>query len=183
VPLDPEVTAVVAVSAAAAALVALVLALVALLRLRRLRRSAAVLQSRDGDVSLVETSARTVEHVDLLRAEVAVLTAALDDTRADLGEAIRHVAVVRYDAFGDMGGRLSFSAAMLDDAGDGLVMSSIAGRSETRTYAKGVKAGASEALLSPEEEQVIGWALRSRPRLKAPARTVDLAERETTAGG
>ena len=40
-----------------------------------------------------------------------------------------------------MGGRLSFSAAMLDDAGDGLVLTSINGRSETRTYAKGVKHG------------------------------------------
>jgi hypothetical protein len=76
--------------------------------------------------------------------------------------ALRHVGVVRYDAFGDMGGRLSFSAALLDDSGDGLVLSSIAGRTETRTYAKGVKSGNSEAQLSPEEEQVVGWALRRR---------------------
>ena len=61
--------------------------------------------------------------------------------QADLADAIRHVAVVRYDAFGDMGGRLSFSVAMLDDSGDGLVLTSINGRTETRTYAKGVKAG------------------------------------------
>ena len=55
--------------------------------------------------------------------------------------ALRHVAVVRYDAFGDMGGRLSFSAALLDDQGDGLVLSSINGRSETRTYAKALVGG------------------------------------------
>ena len=49
---------------------------------------------------------------------------------------------------------------MLDDAGDGLVISSINARTETRTYAKGVKAGASDAILSPEEEQAIGYAQR-----------------------
>ena len=63
--------------------------------------------------------------------------------RADLGQALRHVAVVRYDAFGDMGGRLSFSAAVIDDHGDGLVFSSIHARGESRTYAKGVVGGTS----------------------------------------
>jgi hypothetical protein len=70
------------------------------------------------------------------------------------------VSVVRYDAFGDMGGRLSFSAAMLDDGGDGLVLTAIHGRSETRSYIKGVKGGSSEASLSPEELQAISYALK-----------------------
>jgi hypothetical protein len=74
--------------------------------------------------------------------------------------ALRHVAVVRYDAFGDMGGRLSFSAAVYDDAGDGLVLSSINGRTETRTYAKELVNLRSEQALSPEEEQAIEAARR-----------------------
>jgi hypothetical protein len=95
---------------------------------------------------------------------VASLASDVQTLRVDLADAIRHVAVVRYDAFNDMGGRMSFSAALLDDAGDGVVISSINGRTETRTYAKGVKGGASEAELSPEEEQVIGYARASNPR-------------------
>lgn len=78
--------------------------------------------------------------------------------RADLGQALRHVAVVRYDAFGDMGGRLSFSAAVVDDRGDGLVISSIHARGESRTYAKGVVGGESDATLSPEEQQALAAA-------------------------
>jgi len=74
--------------------------------------------------------------------------------------ALRHVAVVRYDAFGDMGGRMSFSAAMYDDHGDGLVISAINGRSETRSYAKGLKAFGSDQQLSPEEEDAIAQARR-----------------------
>jgi Protein of unknown function (DUF4446) len=69
--------------------------------------------------------------------------------------ALRHVGVVRYDAFGDMGGRLSFSAAVFDAQGDGLVISSINGRSETRTYAKALTAYESDHTLSPEEQQAI----------------------------
>jgi hypothetical protein len=169
VSLTPTATSVVAVSAAVVGTLGLVLGLVAQMRLRRLRRSYSVLQSGDGESSFVEAAARTSGEVDGLRRDVAVLSAGMDDVRADLADAIRHVAVVRYDAFGDMGGRLSFSAALLDDSGDGLVLSSIAGRTETRTYAKGVKRGTSEAQLSPEEEQVVGWALRGRPGAARPA--------------
>ncbi|HEV7171622.1 DUF4446 family protein [Pedococcus sp.] len=78
--------------------------------------------------------------------------------RADIAQALRHVAVVRYDAFGDMGGRLSFSAAVVDDRGDGLVFSSIHARGESRTYAKGVVGGASDATLTPEEQQALASA-------------------------
>ena len=72
--------------------------------------------------------------------------------------ALRHVGVVRYDAFGDMGGRLSFSAALFDDEGNGLVISSINGRSETRTYAKPLVDLRSDHTLSPEEEDAIRLA-------------------------
>jgi hypothetical protein len=78
--------------------------------------------------------------------------------RSDIAQALRHVAVVRYDAFGDMGGRLSFSAAVVDDRGDGLVLSSIHARGESRTYAKGVVGGGSDATLTPEEQQALAAA-------------------------
>ena len=78
--------------------------------------------------------------------------------RADLGQALRHVAVVRYDAFGDMGGRLSFSAAIIDDEGDGLVLTSIHARGESRTYGKGIVKGSSDTTLTPEEQQALAAA-------------------------
>ena len=160
--LDPTVVNVLAVVGAATAVLALVLAVLAQVRLARLRGSFTLLESTDGGESFVEAVGRKTREVEGLRTEVGFLTRDLDEVRTDLSDAIRHVAVVRYDAFGDMGGRLSFSAALLDDAGDGLVFSSINGRTETRTYAKGVKGGSAEAQLSPEEEQVVGWALRGR---------------------
>jgi hypothetical protein len=63
--------------------------------------------------------------------------------------------VVRYDAFGDMGGRLSWSLALADDRGDGVVLTSISGRSDARTYAKNLAGWASDQPLSPEEEDAV----------------------------
>ncbi|KAB2812758.1 DUF4446 family protein [Pimelobacter simplex] len=90
-----------------------------------------------------------------LRREVAAL-------RAEAAGALRHLAVVRYDAFDEMGGRLSWSLALLDDAGDGVVLTSIRGRNEARTYAKSVAAWAGEQELSPEEAEAVAHARMAR---------------------
>jgi hypothetical protein len=163
VSLDPSVRDGLVVAALLLGLLALVLALVALLRLRSLRRDTALLSAGDGQESFVAAVARKTEQVTALRREVDDLEALLARTRTELADALRHVSVVRYDAFGDMGGRLSFSAALLDDGGDGLVLTSIHGRQETRSYIKGVKAGASDASLSPEEQQAVSFAMRGVP--------------------
>jgi hypothetical protein len=90
-----------------------------------------------------------------LRREVAAL-------RAEAAGALRHLAVVRYDAFEEMGGRLSWSLALLDDAGDGVVLTSIRGRNEARTYAKSVSDWASDQELSPEETEAVAHARMAR---------------------
>lgn len=77
--------------------------------------------------------------------------------------AVRRVGLVRYDAFEDVGGRLSFSCALLDDHGNGVVVTSINGRQDTRVYAKPITGGRSPYNLSVEEEEAIRQAL-TRPR-------------------
>ncbi len=126
-----------ALVAALAALVLSVLSAVALRRLNAGRRRAA------GDA--------LPEDVYGLRQEVAAL-------RSEAKDALRQLAVVRYDAFGDMGGHLSWSLALLDDGGHGVVLTSIHGRSEARTYAKSIAAWTCEQQLSPEEEEAIAHA-------------------------
>lgn len=170
--LDRQTLEVVALSAAGVAVLSLGLVLAVLLRFGRLTRAVDRLTGGDSGASFVESVNRQHREAEALRTDVGMLRDDLAAARADLSDALRHVAVVRYDAFGDMGGRLSFSAALLDDAGDGLVLTSINGRSETRTYAKGVKAGESDHSLSPEELQAIGYANRTsvQPReLQEPA--------------
>ena len=125
--------------------VAVVVAALALLLALVLLRQTSVLRAR---LAEVERTAPVGE------AESATL-------RSEVGAALSRVAVVRYDAFGDMGGRLSFSAALLDANGDGIVLTSIHGRSESRTYAKGVTGGDSPdaaVTLTPEERQAVAAA-------------------------
>ncbi len=88
-----------------------------------------------------------------LRQEVAAL-------KAESTQALRHLAVVRYDAFTDTGGQLSWSLALLDDSGSGVVVTSIQGRAESRTYAKSVADWRSDSQLSPEEEDAISRTRR-----------------------
>jgi len=152
---DPQSALVVALVGMVVGVVGVVLASVAFVRVLRMQRSYELLQVAEGRESIVDVMARTMDQFSDLRDEVALLDRNLSATRRDLAMALRHVSVVRYDAFGDMGGRFSFSAALLDDAGDGLVITSIHARSETRTYLKGLSGGDSDITLSPEEQQAV----------------------------
>ena len=100
--------------------------------------------------------------------------AGLRDVVAGLVEqtrlALRQPELLRYDAFGDMGGRLSWSLALVDDAGTGVVLTSIHGRSDARSYAKGLVDWESDQPLSPEEDAVVA-AARARSAGVAPGPT------------
>jgi hypothetical protein len=97
----------------------------------------------------------------LQRLEAAVRQLGMEDLRLGdrLTGAVQRVALIRYDAFEDVGGRLSFSCALLDERGDGVVMTSINGRQDTRVYAKPVHRGTSDHNLSEEEVEAIREAL------------------------
>lgn len=157
--LDATATSWVAVAGVGVGALGLLVGASAQLRLGRVHRSYSTLLGDTDSGDLLTAVEGHVTEVVGLRSEVGEVKESLRLLRTDLADALRHVAVVRYDAFQDMGGRMSFSVALLDDAGDGLVITSINGRSETRTYAKGVKGGQSEANLSPEEQQAIAFAL------------------------
>ena len=97
----------------------------------------------------------------IARLESAVRSLVGTDRRQEglIEGAVRHVGLVRYDAFEDVGGRLSFSCALLDDHGSGVVVTSINGRQDTRVYAKPIADGHSSYNLSVEEEEAIRQAL------------------------
>jgi uncharacterized protein DUF4446 len=163
-PLDRPLLDEITLGAAAAAVVALLATIASHVRIHRLRRGLSLLDGPVGPETVLEALNRGTAETQALRTELARAKGELDIARSELADALRHVAVVRYDAFGDMGGRLSFTAALLDDSGDGLVITSINGRSESRAYAKGVKRGNSEQELSPEETEAIALALGRKVR-------------------
>lgn len=161
--LDASSTSLVALLGAIIAVVALAFVVILSARTARMRRDYRLLEAADGRESFIEAVARKTEEVHNLRTEVTELAGQLQRTRQDLGQALRHVSVVRFDAFGDMGGRMSFAVAITDDHGDGVIMTTIHARAESRTYIKGVRRGEADVLLSPEEQQALDGSLRSMP--------------------
>lgn len=159
--LDPVPTALL-VLAVTLAVLALLVAIAALLRLRAIQRQFMALWPPDQRRDALAVLTRQADRSTAIERHLGALTARVDGLTPHVAAALRHVAVVRYDAFGDPGGRLSFSAALLDDSGDGLVITSIHARDESRTYAKGVLAGRSEVKLTPEEQQAIAAARTNR---------------------
>lgn len=146
-----------AIMALLVALVAAALGWVAQQRTQVIQRRYAVLWG-DGEADVATVLTQQARRLGADRARIDGLEQSLAGLREDLAQTLQHVAVVRYDAFGDMGGRMSFSAAVIDDNGDGVVISSIHARGESRTYAKGIVGGGSDTTLTPEEQQALAAA-------------------------
>jgi hypothetical protein len=167
----------VAVFALVLAYVALVAAYCALRTLARLRRATTVLakgaRGPEAQASLIEATQRNTERTEIVAEEISDLRALVADQMKERKEprpgltagALSNVALVRYDAFGEMSGRLSFSLALLDEHGDGVTISAIAGSSDTRVYAKSIAVGKGEHELSPEEQEAVSAALTKRRKL------------------
>lgn len=161
-------TEIVALGAGGVALIALVVSVVLSVRVRRLRADQqVVLGERRED--LVAHAAELNRHVAELHRFVERESIRTDERMSEaerrLDGAVTHSAVVRYDAFNETSGRQSSTIALLDDRGDGVVLSAILQREQARVYAKPVVGGRSALDLSPEEIAAMQEAQRERPDL------------------
>lgn len=134
---------IIAVVALGIAVISLCYAAILARRIRRVRRGA----MRRAAAAMPESNGHAGADVDL------------SDLREVMTHAVQRVGMVRFDAFEDMGGKLSFAAALLDGEGSGIVLSSISGRTDSRVYAKPVERGSSRYNLSGEEQEAIKRAL------------------------
>jgi len=186
VSLDQSTLGILVIVIGVVALASLILTIILAARMGRMRQQYAVLSGDNDEESFVEAVARKQEEVKALRGDVARFVSEMRATQADLTQALRHVSVVRYDAFGDMGGRMSYSLAMVDDHGNGVVLSTVHARSESRSYIKELRGGMAEVSLSPEEEQVVSEAIAdipagTRPTGLRPRRERRLAREDRSA--
>ena len=79
--------------------------------------------------------------------------------RQFLRKTLVRTAMVRFRAFEDMGGDLSYAVAMLDANNDGVIFSSIFARADSRSYIKPIKNGSSEYSLTDDENGVLREAM------------------------
>lgn len=95
---------------------------------------------------------------DKLRKEFDQLKADTDADHAALQLTYQKMGMVKYDAFKEMGGRLSFSLCMLDNNDNGYLITSMHTREGCYTYVKEIIRGESYVVLAEEEKQALEQA-------------------------
>jgi hypothetical protein len=123
------------------------------------KRYRKMMQGVEGDnlekllISHIEEVKHVVRKVDGLSKDCERLESIAKDC-------VQKVALVRFNAFEDVGSDLSFAIAFLDSFNNGIVISSIYGRNEFRTYSKPIVSGNSTYLLTEEEKQALAKAMK-----------------------
>jgi hypothetical protein len=161
----PTLTIYAAVAALAASLIALYIYHASVVR-PALTKMRVLLDTHD---TLIGGGAGAATRLDQIEQTLSASQGALERVAGRVSELealartdVSRVGFVRYDAFDDTGSELSYALALLNREGDGVVVSSIYSRTDTRTYGKAVKAYKPAVNASDEELRAIELARSSR---------------------
>lgn len=80
--------------------------------------------------------------------------------------AYQKIGIVKYDAFNQMGGKLSFSLALLNENDDGFILNSVHSSDGCYSYTKEITAGECEISLGEEEKNALEIAINGKPILR-----------------
>ena len=114
-------------------------------------------------------NAKTLEEVLVKRLnQVDALMEANKKNEADINQifetlkgTFEKIGLVKYDAFNEMGGKLSFSLAMLNQKNDGFIINAMHSREGCYTYIKEIIDGNSIINLSDEEKEALEMAVKT----------------------
>lgn len=161
-----DTSGLVAIGGALVAIAAIGWCLVLTRSLRRLRKAQRLVLGDGSERDLIAQGAALQEAFSALEEYVGEAAGRIDDRLSNIEHvlegAIKHHALVRYDAYNELSGRQSMSIALLDDRRCGVVLSCIHHRDQARVYAKQIRDGQGELELSPEEAQALELALDGR---------------------
>lgn len=149
------------VAAALAVVLLIVLAIVAVqsIRLGRALRAYRALAGDGSPGSIAELLAGQATRAETVGARLEELEALHTKLELRSRGSLQHIGLVRFNPFEDTGSDQSFAIALLDERHDGIVLSSLHGRTNTRLFAKPVENGSSSHTLSEEESRAISIAI------------------------
>lgn len=124
-------------------------------RLMRLTKTLRLLFTGRTGADLEAILREYMERMDRTDETIKAFNARATDIERKAPFNVSHVGVVRFNPFADKGGDQSFAVALLDDHGDGVVMSGLHSRTDVRVYAKPIVGGASSYPLTNEESEAI----------------------------
>ena len=85
----------------------------------------------------------------------------MEEALHNITSTFHKLGIVKYDAFKEMGGNLSFALCMLDDANTGFILNTMHGRDSSYTYIKEIIKGEAYATLGEEEKEALDKAVNS----------------------
>jgi len=136
----------------------LLLWIAAMIRISRLNKRLKAFLRETGVTNLQEVIGKLYEQTKENAVRVEELRKNNEYVMQKTERMISNVGFKRYKAFGEGTGELSFSLAIVNDRKDGVVLSALNSRDESRIYAKLLKEGASTITLTQEEQEVIAQA-------------------------
>ena len=140
-------------------LVLIVIVLNLSLGLHRLQRKYSMFMKGSDGQSLERVFAQKIKEVDRLSASNDDNYMKIQSLQKKMDKALTKYGIVKYDAFDDVGGKLSFALAMLDKNNTGFILNAIHSRDNCFFYIKEIVNGASYILLSSEEMDALRQAV------------------------
>lgn len=121
----------------------------------------AFMKGSDG-YTLESTILNRFKEIDILKEESKYTSEKLNIACETLITAYQKIGIVKYDAFKEMGGKLSFSLCLLDDENNGFILTSMHTREGCYTYVKEIIKGESFVVLAAEERRALEEAKNRR---------------------
>lgn len=142
-------------------LILLVLYIINVVQMSELKKRYKIFMSGKNAKNLENTLIERLDQVDTLLEANAANENNIQKLFGNMKFTFQKMGLVKYDAFNEMGGKLSFSLALLNEKEDGFVMNAVHSREGCYTYIKEIIAGNSIIVLSPEEKEALDIAKQS----------------------
>lgn len=146
---------------AALVLILLIVTIVNIVQMNKLKKRYKIFMSGKNAKSLEDVLTTRLDQVDTLIQANKVNEKNIDKIFATLKFTFQKMGLVKYDAFHEMGGKLSFSLAMLNEKNDGFIINAMHSREGCYTYIKEIIDGNSVIQLAEEEKEALDMAMKS----------------------
>ena len=143
---------------AAVVVILLVLYFVNMVQMNKLKKRYNIFMSGKNAKTLEDTLIKRLDQVDTLIAANSTHEQNIYKLFSNMKFTFQKIGLVKYDAFHEMGGKLSFSLALLNETDDGFVMNAVHSREGCYTYIKEIVGGNSIIVLAEEEQEALDMA-------------------------
>ncbi len=143
-------------------LILAVLLILSMIKLNRLNQKYTIFMKGSSGKDLESSILARFKEIDTIKTDLEYMSGKLNIACETLLTAYQKMSIIKYDAFKEMGGKLSFSLAMLDDKNSGYILTSVHTREGCYTYVKEIIKGESFVVLSEEERKALEEAKNKR---------------------